>query len=218
VALLYFQFANEWTVTAWAVVVFVLFGIALWLDRPIFLHQALLLTLGTCTRGVMHNCFGASYFTGTDWIGRIRVLSCAIAALLACLPFAYRWRDRYKSQPAGNWISAIVRRPEQFMFFAPVILLTLMLALKMRAGMVTVAWGLEALAILIFAFTINERSFRLTGFLLLLASFAKILLLDMWSTAWTWPDRITTLGVVGVAMFLASFLYNKYSDKIRQFL
>jgi hypothetical protein len=104
------------------------------------------------------------------------------------------------------------------MFFAPVILLTLMLALKMRAGMVTVAWGLEALAILIFAFTINERSFRLTGFLLLLASFAKILLLDMWSTAWTWPDRITTLGVVGVAMFLASFLYNKYSDKIRQFL
>src|SRR6266481_7458192 len=42
VALLYFQFANDWLVTTWAVVVFVLCGLALFLDRPIFLHQALL--------------------------------------------------------------------------------------------------------------------------------------------------------------------------------
>jgi hypothetical protein len=218
VALLYFQFANEWVVSAFAVVVFILFGLALWLNRPIFLHQALLLTLGACSRGVMHNLFGASYFTGTDWLGRISVLGSAIAVLLACLPFAYRWRDRYKSQSSSNWIGAVIRHPEQFMFFAPVILLTLMLALKMRAGMVTVAWGVEALSIIVFAFLIKERSFRLTGFLLLLACFAKMLLLDMWSRAWTWPDRYITFFIVGVAMVSASFLYNKYSDKIRQFL
>ncbi|HSY11785.1 MAG TPA: DUF2339 domain-containing protein [Verrucomicrobiae bacterium] len=218
IALLYFQFANEWLVAAWAVVVFVLFGIARALDRPIFLHQALLLTLGACARGVMYNLFGASYFTGTDWTGRYLVLGSGIAVLLACLPFAFRWRARYKAQPSRNWMTAIARHPEQIMFFAPVLLLTLMLAQKMRAGMVTVAWGLEALAILIFAFAINERSFRLTGFLLLLASFAKMLLLDMWSSTWTWPDRYITFIVVGFAMFLASFLYTKYSDKIRQFL
>jgi hypothetical protein len=218
VALLYFQFANEWLVTAWAVVVFILFGLALWLNRPTFLHQALLLTLGACTRGVMHNLFGASYFTGTDWVGRISVLGSAIAVLLACLPFAFQWRDRHKGQASRNWIGAVVRHPEQFMFFAPVFLLTLMLAIKMRAGMVTVAWGIEALSIMIFAFVINERSFRLTGLLLLLASFAKMLLLDMWRGAWSWPDRIITLSVVGVAFVSAGFLYNKYSDKIRQFL
>ncbi len=217
-ALLYFQFANEWIVTAWAVVVFVLFGIALGLDRRIFLHQALLLTLGTCARGVMHNLFGASYFTSTDWVGRIQVLGCAIAVLFACLPFAFQWRDRHKTAPPSNWIGAVVRRPEQLMFFAPVLLLTLMLALKMRAGMVTVAWGIEALAILIFAFVINERSFRLTGLILLLASFAKILLLDMWSKAWSWPDRVLTFVIVGIAMSSTGFLYNKYSEKIRQFL
>jgi hypothetical protein len=218
VALLYFQFANEWLVTAWAAVVFVLFGLALLFDRPIFLHQALLLTMGACSRGVMHNLFGASYFTGTDWIGRISILSSAIAVLLACLPFAFRWRDRYKARPSTTWIGALVRHPEQFMFFAPVVLLTLMLALKMRAGMVTVAWGIEALSIVVFGFLISERSFRLTGFLLLMASFAKMLLLDMWSRAWTWPDRYITFFIVGVAMVSASFLYNKYSDKIRQFL
>jgi hypothetical protein len=104
------------------------------------------------------------------------------------------------------------------MFFAPIVLLTLMLALKMRAGMVTVAWGIEALAIIVFAFAINERSFRLTGMLLLLASFAKMLLLDMWSTEWTWPDRYITFFIVGVAMVSASFLYTRYREKIRQFL
>jgi Predicted membrane protein (DUF2339) len=227
VALLYFQFANEWIVAAWAAVVFVLFGVALGLDRRIFLHQALLLTLGTCTRGVLHNLFGASYFTGTgvegEWIGRVGVLGCAIALLFACLPFAclpfaFQWRNRHKVERASSSLGTVVRHPEQFMFFAPTLLLTLMLALKMRAGMVTVAWGIEALAILIFAFIINERSFRLTGLILLLASFAKILLLDMWSKAWSWPDRYVTFVIVGVAMVSASFLYTKYSEKIRQFL
>ena len=216
IALLYFQFANEWLVTAWAIVVFALFGFALWLDRPIFLHQALLLTLAACTRGVMHNLFGASYFTGSDWVGRISVLGSAIAVLLACLPFAFRWRDRHKAQASGNWIAAVVRHPEQLMFFVPVFLLTLMLALKMRAGMITVSWGVESLSILIFAFLINERSFRLTGLLLLLVCFAKILLVDMWGLETR--DRYITLIIVGIAMFLASFLYTKYSEKIRQFL
>ena len=218
VALLYFQFANEWLVTAWSGVVFALFGLALVLDREVFLHQALLLTMAACARGVMHNLFGASYFTGTDWVGRISVLGSGIAVLLACLPFAYRWRDRYKRQPFRNWIGAVARHPEQFMFFAPVLLLTLMLALRMRTGMVTVAWGVEALSIIVFAFLINERSFRLTGMLLLLASFVKLLLLDMWSKEWTWPDRYITFFIVGIAMVSASFLYTRYSDKIRQLL
>jgi uncharacterized membrane protein len=91
-----------------------------------------------------------------------------------------------------------------------------MLALKMRAGMITVSWGVESLSILIFAFLINERSFRLTGLLLLLVCFAKILLVDMWGLETR--DRYITLIIVGIAMFLASFLYTKYSEKIRQFL
>ena len=218
VALLYFQFANEWLVTAWAVVVFALFALALWSNRPIFLYQALLLTVATCGRGVMHNLFGASYFTGGDWTGRYFVLGSGIAVLLACLPFAFLWRDRYKTQSSSTWVGALVRHPEQFMFFAPIALLTLMLAIKMRAGTVTVAWGIEALIILISAFVINERSFRLTGFLLLIASFAKILMLDMWLGAWNWTDRILTFISVGIAMVSAGFLYNKYSEKIRQFL
>jgi hypothetical protein len=216
VALLYFQFANEWLVTAWGIVVFALFGLSLFLDRPIFLHQGLLLTLCTCTRSVIHNLFGASYFTGRDWTGRYFVLGSAIAALLACLPFAFRWRDRYRARPAGGRIESLARHPEQFMFFAPVLVLTLMLAVKMRSGMVTVSWGIEGLSILVIAFLINERSYRLTGLLLLLVCFAKILLVDMWGLEAR--DRYITLIIVGGAILLASFLYTKYREAIRQYL
>lgn len=217
-ALAYFQFENEWIVTAWATIVLVLFAVSFVLDRPIFLHQALLLTVGTCTRGIMHNLFGASYFAEGNWTGRFFVLGSAIAALLACLPFAFRWRDRMKSKPSSNWIGAIVRHPEQFMFFSPVLLLTLMLAVKMRAEMITMSWGVEALGILIFAFMINERSYRLTGLVLLLASFGKIVCFDMWRGGWTWRDRYITWICVGAAMSFAGFLYTKYREKIRQLL
>jgi Predicted membrane protein (DUF2339) len=84
IALFYFQFANDWIVTAWAAVVFVLFAIALAVDRPIFLYQGLILTVGVCTRGMVHNLFGASYFSDGNWTGRYFVLGSAIAVLLAC--------------------------------------------------------------------------------------------------------------------------------------
>ena len=217
VALLYFQFANDWLVTAWAVIVFILFGSALLLDGSIFLYQGILLTVGTCARGIMHNLFGASYFSGGDWTGRYFVLGSAVAVLLACLPFAFRLRERNKQQTLRfRWLAALVHRPEQFMFFAPVLLLTLMLALKMRAGMVTVAWGIEGVLIVLLALAVNERSFRLTGLVLLLVCVGKIMVRDAWGLA---PrDRYVTFIILGAALLLVSFLYSKYRETIRQFL
>ena len=214
---LYFQFANDWLVTAWSVVVFVLFVVALLLRRLMFLHQGILLTVGACVRGVMHNLFGASYFSGGDWTGRYFVLGSAVAVMLACLPFAFRLRDRAKTgAPTNRWIGALVRHPEQFMFFAPVLLLTLMLALKMRAGMVTVAWGIEGVLIVLLALAVNERSYRLTGMVLLLVCVGKIMLRDAWGLA---PrDRYITFIILGAALLLVSFLYSKSRDAIRQLL
>ena len=217
VAVLYFQFPNDWLVTAWAVAVFILFAVTLLLDRTIFLYQGIMLTLGACGRGVMHNLFGASYFSGDEWTGRYFVLGSAVAVLLACLPFAFRLRDRYKAQAFSNrWIGTVVRHPEQFMFFAPVLLLTLMLALKMRAGMVTVAWGVEGVLIVLLALAVGERSYRLTGLSLLLLCVAKVLAKDAWGLA---PrDRYVTFIILGMALLLVSFLYSKYREAIRQFL
>ena len=239
VALLYFEFTHVWVVTAWAVVVFVLLGVSLWLERPtaelktdapktnrlrkyrpIFLYQGLLLTVGACARGIVHNLFDASYFTAGNWTGRYAVLGSAVAVLFLCLPFAFSLRDRYREKPPSGRIASllgpVLRHPEQILFFAPVVLLTILLALQLRAGMVTVGWGIEGFLILLGAFAINERSFRLTGLVLLLACFVKIVLIDMWRLEAR--DRYITLIMVGGAILLASFLYTRYSEKIRQYL
>jgi len=220
VALFYFQFPIEWVVTSWAVLAFVLLGLALALDRPLFLHQGMLLTVGTFARGMVHNLFGAGYFGEGDWRGRYFVLGSAVAILLASLIFAFRLRDREVPGPGVSGVRRIlflvVRRPEQLQFFAPIVLLTFMLALKMRAGMVTVAWGIEGVLVVLLALAVGERSFRLTGLAVLLLSVAKVMALDAWGLE---PrDRYITFIIVGAALLAVSFLYSKYRETIRQFL
>ncbi len=220
VALFYFQFPIEWVVTSWAALVFVLFGLALALNRPLFLHQGLLLTVGTLARGMAHNLFGAGYFGEGDWKGRYFVLGCAVAILLASLVFAFRLRDREDTAPDTRGVARIlafvVRRPEQLQFFAPIVLLTFMLALKMRAGMVTVAWGIEGVLVVLLALALKERSYRLTGLGVLLLCVGKVMALDAWGLQ---PrDRYITFIIVGAALLVVSFLYSKHREAIRQFL
>jgi len=102
------------------------------------------------------------------------------------------------------------------MFFVPIALLTLMLYLKMRSGMVTVAWGIEGVLVILLALAVGERSFRLSGLSLLLLCVGKIVLIDAWELQ---PrDRYLTFIIVGLALLGVSFLYSRYRETIRQFL
>jgi Predicted membrane protein (DUF2339) len=220
VALFYFQFPLEWVITAWAGVVFTLLGAALLLDRPLFRHQGLLLTVLILARGMAHNLFGGSYFTGGDWKGDYLVLSSAAGILLASLYFAFRLRGRFTlSQNAGPWmrrLGIIASRPEQIEFFTAIILITCMLGLKMKSGMVTVSWGIEGVLIFLLALAVKERSFRLTGLSVLLLCVAKVMALDVWGLQAR--DRYVTLIIVGAALVFVSFLYTRYRETIRQYL
>jgi hypothetical protein len=220
VALLRFQFIGEWVVTAWAALVLLLFAVSLLLNRQLFLYQGMLLTLLTFARGVAHNLFGSGYFAEGDWKGRYVVLSAAVGLMLASLAFAFPLRGRFSAPKNASTLErsfyAMVRRPEQLQFFAPILLLSLMLALKMRAGMVTVSWGIEGLLIIVLALLLSERSFRLAGLGLLLLCVGKIMAMDVW--ALQVRDRYLTLIIVGSALILVSYLYSRYREAIRQFL
>jgi uncharacterized membrane protein len=113
-------------------------------------------------------------------------------------------------------LQTVVRRPEQFLFFTGVGLLTVLLALEMRHGMVTLAWGVEGVAVFVLALWLGERSFRLTGLGLLLLCVGKILLVDVWRLD---PrDRYLTFIVLGTALLLVSFLYTRNREALRQYL
>jgi uncharacterized membrane protein len=188
------------------------------LDKEVFLQQAAVLVGGITARGVAHNIFGGSYFTTEGWRGNFAVASLTAALLLAGLPIAFRLKNRYVTRPTGPWLNRYlaVRHPEQWLFFAPVVLVTLMIAVKMNPGMVTLSWGLEGMLVILLGLAVNQRSYRITGLILLLLCVGKIVLRDAWRLAER--DRYITFIVLGTALTLVSVLYNKYRDSVRRLL
>jgi TRAP-type mannitol/chloroaromatic compound transport system permease large subunit len=91
-----------------------------------------------------------------------------------------------------------------------------MLALKMHSGWITVSWGIEGVLILVLALACSERSFRLTGMVVLLLCIAKVFALDFWGLETR--DKFITVIIAGVAVSSFSFLFIKYNDRIRQYL
>jgi hypothetical protein len=218
VALFYFQFSPDWVVTAYAAVAFALFAVAWALQREIFLHQGILVTLAAFARGMAHNLFGSSYFGARSWSSRYFVMSTAAAILFATLFFAFQWREFYKTIPnvdrRNRLASALVAHPEQLQFFVPIILVTVMLALKTTVGMITFSWGVEGALIVFFALAIKERSFLHAGFGLLLLCIGKVLAMDMWRLDLL-HEVIAFIGV-GLAVCLVSFFYIRFSHNLRQ--
>lgn len=216
-ALLYFEVAPEWVIAAWAGLAFALALSALLLDRSIFLQQAILLVAGVTVRSFAHNLFGASYFSADGWSGRFTVVTMTAALLLAALPVGFRLRVRLKDRE----ISAIdrylgVRYPEQVFFFAPILMASVMIFLKMNPGMVTLAWGILGVAVILLGLLVSERSYRLTGLFLLVICVGKIVVRDAWLLGER--DRYTTFIVLGAALTLVSTLYGKYRETVRKLL
>lgn len=217
-ALLYFEVSPEWVILAWAILVVVLMLTVLIIDKELFLQQAALLAVGVVGRGIAHNIFGGSYFTATGWNGNVAVLSLVAALFLGGLPIAFRLRARYAERPMQFRLSRALalNRPEQWLFFAPVVLITLMIVAKMNPGMVTLSWGIEGLLVILLGLSVNQRSYRITGLLLLLLCVGKIIFRDAWQL--NERDRYITFIALGAALMLVSTLYTRYRESVRRLL
>jgi uncharacterized membrane protein len=218
-ALMRFELEADWVAGAWAALAFGLLAIAWSSERRVFLYQGLLVAIGVLFRTVLHNFYERSYFPASGWESRWVTVGIAVTLLLAALPFAFQLRKKdERSIETGlvRVIQGIVRRPEQFLFFIAVGLLTVLLAIEMRHGMVTLSWGVEGVAVFVLALWLGERSFRLTGLGLLLLCAGKILLVDVWRL--DARDRYLTFIVLGAALLLVSFLYTRNREALRQYL
>ncbi|HEV2215359.1 MAG TPA: hypothetical protein VGR64_08730, partial [Terracidiphilus sp.] len=214
----YVSGGEAWIAAIWAAMATVLMALAWLMRRRTFLVQAIALTVVAVLRGLLLDLFAASH--GDFWHGTLFHLSVAALVLVAALPFAFQlrgpefWKDGSFNLPQP--FLSLLSKPEQWFFFAPFGLMVVALAVKLSSGHITIAWSLLGLGTFLFALVVGERSFRLAGLGLLLVSVAKILLIDVWALAP--PDRYVTLIVLGTALLAVSFLYTRFSEKIRKFL
>jgi uncharacterized membrane protein len=93
-----------------------------------------------------------------------------------------------------------------------VLLTTLLLALELNDGWITIAWAIEAIAILIAGFRYELSFVRKAGIVLLLLTIVKVFIIDLSDLETLY--RIMSFMVLGAILMGASFLYSKYKDKL----
>jgi len=206
----------ERLVIGWAMMVVALLLAATLFERRVFVGQAMLGALAASARGIFHNLYGRSYFDVGFLASPEFSIGLTAGLLLAALPLAFRLRD-HSHQTAPHWLLVpFDRRPEQTVFFAAFALITLLLKARLPAGVLTVGWGLEAVAVFLFALPVRERSFRVAALGLLVVCVARIVTIDAWSLD---PrDRYLTFIGLGAVLLAVSFLYSRYRELVREYL
>ena len=217
-------FSTGPSLIVWALLALLFIAVAWFWGQDVFLHHSVLLALLLFLRGLSYEFYARAYPAGSWFLTRAWYIAAACAILFACQGFAFPLRARFDAEENKNTresgeasgVSRFVRRPEQIYFFLPMILVTFLIAREVSTGRVTIAWGIEAVLIFLFALFVGERSYRLAGLSLLLGCVAKILALDVWRQQRS--DRYITLIILGVALLLVSYLYTRYSETIHRYL
>ncbi len=135
--------------------------LAAWLTRlPVFLYQALVLLTVTAFRLSMYNFYHFHELYSSNLSSAILT----IALLAAGIPVCFAIRKNAREMSSGpQWLALLTTHPEQPMFFVPFVLMAVLLALKVPSGMITLAWGAQAVGVFVLALWAKERSYRITG-------------------------------------------------------
>jgi hypothetical protein len=96
------------------------------------------------------------------------------------------------------------------------LLLTLLLFYEVSGSLLTVALGLQGVALMLIGFPVRERAMRLYGLILFMFCILKAFLFDM--RALETPYRILSFMTLGLFLIGVSWLYTRYSEKIKRFL
>jgi len=81
---------------------------------------------------------------------------------------------------------------------------------------VTMTWAGFAVAMFTAGILLHERFLRWFGLGVLAASVGRVVLVDVWNE--TTIYRVVTFMALGVALLVVGFIYNKYQEKIREWL
>jgi hypothetical protein len=81
---------------------------------------------------------------------------------------------------------------------------------------VTMTWAGLAVAVFAAGMLLHERFYRWFGLGVLATAVGRVVLVDVWKQEPAY--RVMTFMALGVALLVVGFLYNKYQEKIRQWL
>ena len=80
----------------------------------------------------------------------------------------------------------------------------------------TMSWAGFAVVVFALGMFLRERFHRWLGLGVLAAAVGRVVLVDVWKQETIY--RVLTFMALGVALLVIGFIYNKYQEKIRQWL
>jgi hypothetical protein len=96
------------------------------------------------------------------------------------------------------------------------LLLTVLLADRLSANLITMAWGLQGIVLLTAGFLTRERVLRLAGLALLFLCILKLFVYDLRELEAL--GRIMSFVVLGLVLLGVSWTYTKYKEQIQRLL
>jgi len=136
------------------------------------------------------------------------------AIVVACFYRAQLISPR-DSQGSGT-IGRIDRHARTFYALLAALLLAVLLYYQVSGGMLTVAWGMEGLALLGAGFPLRDRVQRLSRLFLFLMCVLKLFLSDLRQLETV--HRIISFVVLGVILVSVSWVYTRFHDRILRYL
>jgi uncharacterized membrane protein len=132
------------------------------------------------------------------------------AAVIGCFYAAQLIIRRPPHQPGPE------RHARLFYSMLATVLLTVLLFHEISGSVLTVAWGLEAVALLIAGFPLRDRVLRLSGLTLFLVCILKLFLYDLSQLETLY--RIISFIVLGAIMVAVSWIYTRFRERVLRYL
>ena len=80
----------------------------------------------------------------------------------------------------------------------------------------TVAWAGLALALFLAGLLLKERTYRWLGLGVLGCALGRVMILDVWKLETLY--RILSFMALGIVLLVLGFIYNKYQERIKEWL
>lgn len=204
VVLMRFELGRVLTVTGWAAFALglLLFG-RRWNNVDLRVQSYILAALAFW-RSWTTNFYAPESFAGVSG----RVLTGAL--VIACF-YAAQLLIPQKSEEAG-----MERHARTFYLLLAATLLAVMLFYEVSGSVLTVAWGVEGVALLVAGFPLNDRVQRLTGMFLFLVCILKLFVYDLRHLETMY--RILSFIVLGLMLVGVSWIYTRFRDRIQRYL
>lgn len=204
--LLRFELGRTPTAAGWAGLALVVYYLGLRRADWDFRWQAYAIALAAFLRG------WTTGFQIPDSFGGMPARVLTAAAVIAAFYAAQLLTPR---TPPADATAAEVHARTYFSVLATV-LLTALLFHEISGSLLTIAWGLEGVALLLAGFPLRDRLLRLSGLALLLACILKLFLYDLRNLDTLY--RILSFIGLGVILLSVSWLYTRFRERIRQYL